>query len=133
MFVRSCARSRLGWLLAGAHAVWFYFGIQSMGPPSRAAASFLDGFQRADWTFLAGRPFHYTYQSWALKSLILADMPTMLVGSFFGLLMSPFRFLGHIGTYERSYITAGLLFVVASGQWLMVGHLLQKRFRHHAA
>jgi hypothetical protein len=104
-----------------------------MGPPSRAAANFLDGLQRADWTFFAGRPFHYTYQSWALKSLILADMPAMLVGSFFSLLLSPFRFLGHIGTYEGSYIAAAFLFVVASGQWLMVGHLLQKHFRHKSA
>lgn len=133
MFLRSCAASRLGWLLTGIHALWFYLGVQSMGPPSRAAANFLDGLQGADWTFFAGRPFHYAYQSWVLKSLILADMPAMLVGSFFSLLLTPFQFLLHIGTYEGSYIGAISLFVLATGQWLMVGHLVQKRFWQKSA
>lgn len=128
MFLRGCAASRLGWLLACAHAVWFYFGIQSMGPPSRAGADFLNSVQGADWTFFAGRPFHYEYQSWILKSLILADIPAMLVGSFFSLLLSPFWLLRHIGIYEGSYIGAAFLFVLATGQWLVVGYRLQKRY-----
>jgi len=133
MFLRSCVASWLGWLLSGIHALWFCFGIQSMGPPSRAAANFLDGVQGADWTFFAGRPFHYTYQSWVLKSVILADMLAMLIGSFFSLLSSPFRVFMHIGTYEGSYIGAIYLFVLATGQWLMVGNLFEKRFRRKSA
>jgi len=71
--LRECGRSRFGWILAAIHVFWFYLAIRSMGPPSRAAASFLDSFQGADWTLFAGRPFHYTYQSWILKSLRWAD------------------------------------------------------------
>ena len=133
MFLRSCAASRLGWLLAGIHALWFYVGIQSMGPPSRMAANFLDSTQGADWTLFAGRPFHYTYQSWVLKSLILADVPAMLVGSFFSLALSPLQLFMHIGIYEGSYIGAISLFILATGQWLMVGHLIAKRFWQKSA
>jgi hypothetical protein len=128
-FLSECARSRFGWLLATIHALWFYLGVRSMGPPSRAAADFLGGMQGADWTLFAGRPFHYVYQSWILKSLILVDMPAMLVGFACGLLLWPLSIIKPIPIYEASYISAGILFVLATGQWLIVGHLLQKRFR----
>ncbi|HME36847.1 MAG TPA: hypothetical protein VKF84_16560 [Candidatus Sulfotelmatobacter sp.] len=126
--LRACAVSRLGWFLAIIHALCFYLGVRSMGPPSRAAAAFLDTFQGADWTFFAGRPFHYAYQSWVLKSVVWADMPAMLVEYVLGLLLLPFRAFVHVGTYEGSYISAAVLFVLATGQWLIIGCLLQKRF-----
>jgi hypothetical protein len=128
IFARTCAFSQLGWILAGFHAVWFYLGIQSMGPPSRSAGDFLDSLQGADWTLLAGRPFHYHYQSWLLKSLIWADLPSILAGSLCDLVLSPLHFVRHVGTYEASYIGAGILFGFATGQWVIIGHLLQRRF-----
>jgi hypothetical protein len=124
-----CVRSRLGWILAAIHAMWLGLGVRSMGPPSRAAANFLDNAQGADWTLFAGRPFHFTYQSWVLKSVLLADLPAMLVASLTDLLVWPVSFVTHVGGYEVSYIAAGLLLVVATWQWLMVGRALEKRFR----
>jgi hypothetical protein len=99
-----------------------------MGPPSRTAANFLDSVQGADWAMFAGRPFHFHYQSWILKSLFLADLPSMLVASVGGLLSVPLKLTRHIDTYTGSYVGAGLLFVVATGQWLLVGFLIQRRF-----
>jgi hypothetical protein len=125
--LRECATSQLGWAFALIHAVWFYLGVRSMGPPSRAAAAFLDSLQGADWTFFAGRPFHFAYQSWILKSVIVADMPSMLVQAACGLLLWPVSSVMHIDTYEGSCVAASPLFVFASVQWLMVGHFLQKR------
>jgi len=74
----------------------------------------------------AGRPFHFHYQSWILKSVLLADLPSMLAVSVGGLLTVPPT--KHIDTYTRSYVGAGLLFVVATGQWLVI-FLVQRRFR----
>jgi hypothetical protein len=109
--------------------MWFAVGIRSMGPPSRGAANLLDSLQGADWTLLAGRPFHFTYQSWVLKSVLLADLPAMLVASLTDLLVWPVSFVTRVGRYEGSYIGAGLLFVMATGQWLIVGYELERRFR----
>src|SRR5947207_3194699 len=53
-----CLRSRLGWILAGFHGVWFFVAVHDMGPPSRAAAAFRDSFEGADFTIFAGRWFH---------------------------------------------------------------------------
>ena len=127
--IARCFQSRLGWLLAVIHALWLGLGIRTMGPPSRTAANFLDSVQGADWTLLAGRPFHFTYQSWILKSVMLADLPAMVVASVGSLLLWPISLSGHVGRYEGSYIGAGLLFVVATGQWLMVGCVIHKQFR----
>jgi hypothetical protein len=99
-----------------------------MGPPSRQAAAFLDSLQGADWTLFAGRPFHFAYQSWILKSLVLADLPAMLVQSVGGLLMLPVSYLLRIGSYEGSYIAAVSLLLIGSLQWLIVGCLIQMRF-----
>jgi hypothetical protein len=109
--------------------MWLGLGVRSMGPPSRAAANFLDNAQGADWTLFAGRPFHFTYQSWVLRSVLLADLPAMLVASLADLLVWPVSLVTHVGRYEGSYIAAGLLFVVATWQWLMVGRALERRFR----
>jgi hypothetical protein len=130
--IQACVRSPLGWLLAALHTIWLGLGIRSMGPPSRTAASFLESVQGADWTLFAGRPFHFTYQSWVLKSVLLADLPSMLVASAGELLLWPMSFILHIGMYEGSYVSAGLLFVVATAQWLMVGCVIEKRLRSKA-
>jgi hypothetical protein len=118
----------MGWAFVTIHAVWFYLGVRSMGPPSRTAAAFLDSTRGADWTFFAGRPFHYYYQSWILKSLLWADIPSALVQAACGVLLLPLSSVVHVGTYEGSYISACFLFAIASMQWLIVGYLLQKRF-----
>jgi len=113
---RESARSPLGRVLAAIHALWFYLGILSMGRPWRTAASFLDSAQGADWAMFAGRPFHFIYQAWILKSVLLSDLPSMLVVSVGSLLSVPLQLTKHIDTYTRSYVGAGLLFVVATGQ-----------------
>jgi hypothetical protein len=103
-----------------------------MGPASRTAAAFLNSLQGADWTFFAGRPFHFTYQSWTLKSLLLADMPSLFVQVFGGLLLWPVRCMVHVDIYEGSYVSAGFLFVIGTVQWLLVGRFFQKRFQRQS-
>lgn len=97
-----------------------------MGPPSRAAA-FLDSMYGADWTLFAGRPFHFEYQSWILKLVIMVDLPSMLVQAVAGLLLLPIWRFVHIGGYEASYVPAISLFVIGSLRWLFAGHLVQSR------
>jgi len=53
----------------------------------------------------------------------------MLVVSVGGLLSVPLSFTKHIDIYTGSNVDAGLLFVVATAQWLVVGFIVQRRFR----
>ena len=123
--VLSCLRSRLAWLLAAIHASWFYLAVENMGPPSRGAANFLDGFAGADWTMFAGRAFHFTYESIYLKGLIAADLPAGLVGVPLGMIISPVLRIAQMGRFEESYVSAYILFILATFHWLVVGRLVE--------
>jgi len=123
--IRSCTRSRLGWLVACFHMAWFLLAIANMSPPSPAFADFLDHGGWSSATLFAGRPFHFTYESLPLKILILADMPSAFVGACLGLLASPLLQTIRLSVYAASYRAAALLLVISTGQWLLIGYLLQ--------
>ena len=122
---RSCVRSRLAWLLVCLHAAWFLLAIANMSPPSTGFADFLDQGGLSTATIFAGRPFHFHYESIALKLLILADMPSAIVQALLGLVSWPLLMNIHLGRYLASYIAAGFLFLIATCQWLVVGHAVQ--------
>ena len=122
---RECTSSRLGWLLACLHAAWFVLAIANMSPPSPAFADFLDKGGSSTATIFAGRPFHYHYESGLLQTLVLADSPSMLVEALLGLVSFPLLVNAHLGHYLGSYLGAGLLILIATLQWLVVGESVQ--------
>jgi hypothetical protein len=122
---RSCVRSRLAWLLVCLHAAWFLLAIANMSPPSTGFADFLDQGGLSTATLFAGRPFHFHYESMVLKLLILADMPSALALALLDLVSWPLLMNIHLGRYLASYIAAGFLFLIATCQWLLVGHAIQ--------
>ena len=124
-FIRSRGQSRLAWLIACVHAAWFFVAIANMAPPSHAFADFLDSGGGSSAAVFAGRPFHFTYESVPLKVLILADLPSMLVGSALGFLEGLFKTI-HLNLYVASYFGAALLLVIATCQWLVIGNVQLK-------
>lgn len=74
---------------------------------------------------LAGRPFHYNYESVLLQLLIVADLPSELVGAFLDLLLLPLLMNIHIGHFVGSYFGAGLLLLTATFQWLALGKTIE--------
>jgi hypothetical protein len=122
-----CLQSRLGWILAGVHATWFFAAIHAMGPPSRAAAAFRDSFEGADFTIFAGRWFHFHYEPLVVKSLFAADLPAMLFNGLAAFIASPLVRLAHLGTSEHSYIDAGEFLITGTLQWLAIGRRLEVR------
>jgi len=129
--IRSCMRSRLAWLLASIHGVWFFLAIANMSPPSRAFANFLDSMSWSDTTIFAGRPYHFTYESIWLKSLVVADLPAGLAAIPLSIVLSPVDRMGHFDTYTESYVVAGFFFVVATFQWLIIGRATEMGLAAH--
>ena len=124
---RNSARSRFGWLLVCLHAAWFFVAIANMSPPAPGFGAFLDGGGRSSATLLAGRPFHWHYESLLLKSLFLADLPSILAMVPVNLVvLLPLTPL-HLGFYVISYLTAAIWLLGASVQWLVVGSWLEQR------
>lgn len=125
-FLREAAQGRLGWLLVCLHAAWFFLAIANMSPPSPGLGAFLDRGGWSSATLLAGRPFHFAYESVVLKLLILADMPAMIAVIPISLLLAPVSKLLQLSFYSGSYVSAGVLLFGASCQWLLVGRGLQR-------
>jgi hypothetical protein len=122
---RSCATSRLAWLFACLHAALFFLAIANMSPPSPAFADYLDNGGSSTAALLAGRPFHFHYESALLQLLLLADLPSMLVEALLALLSLPLLMNIQVGHYVGSYFGAGLLLLIATFQWLAVGKSVQ--------
>lgn len=126
-FLKGCCRSRLAWLCVTIHGAWFFLAIANMSPPSRGLGERIDRGGYVSATLLAGRPFHYTYESIALKLLVLVDLPSFLVCIPVSLLSTPVHVVIHFGSYVSSYVAAALLLTVSSCQWLAVGKLIESR------
>jgi hypothetical protein len=126
VFVRASMRSRLAWILVCLHAAWFFLAIANMAPPSRAFAHWLES-GGSDVAVLAGRPFHFIYQSLAMQLLFLADMPSMIAAVPVALLISPLMRLAALDLYSGSYVGAALMLIFASCQWLAIGNFIESR------
>ena len=124
-FLRSSLWSRVAWAFVCLHSGIFFVALRQMGPPSRVAAEFWDGVEGADWSILAGRPFHLTYEPGIVKALMFADIPAMLLAGTSDLIVFPLTRLAHIGTYEASYITAAEIFIAGTLQWLVIGRVAE--------
>ncbi len=107
------------------HVAWFLLAIANMSPPSPGFANYLDHGGWSSATLLAGRPFHFVYESLPLKLLFLADLPSMLVEILPALVLSPVLRILHVGFYSSSYIDAALWLTLGSCQWLVVGVLVE--------
>jgi len=125
-FLRNAGRSHLGWLLACLHAAWFLLSIANMSPPSPGFGRFLDHVGGSSATLLAGRPFHFAYESLFLKLLILADMPSTLAMVPMSLVLFVCLKPLHLGFYFASYLTAALVLVGATCQLLVVGSYVER-------
>jgi hypothetical protein len=99
--------------------------VANMSPPSPSFADFLDSGGSSTAVLLAGRPFHYHYESAFLQLLVLADLPSMLVEALLARLSLPLLMNIHVGHYVGSYFGAGLLLLIATFQWLAVGKLIE--------
>jgi hypothetical protein len=121
IYLRSCARSRLGWLLVCLHAAWFFLAIANMSPPAPDSATFLDEDGGSSATVLAGRPFHFEYESPILKLLIVVEVPSILAMVPLSFVMPLLATRFHLGFYQLSYVSAVILLFASSCQWLLVG------------
>lgn len=126
------ARSRLAWLIVLLHAAWFLLAIANMRPPSRESANVIEHFTGSTESILAGRPFHYSHESFSLQMLMLLDLPSWLASVPLGLLVSPVLTVLHVGTYAGSYVGAVIVFLMSSLQWLIMGKFAHGWLRSRA-
>lgn len=122
-YLRRSLADRTAWLLACLHGTWFVTAVANMSPPNRGFASLLENGGWSSAALFAGRPFHFHYESLALKLLLLCDMPALLASSVLSFVFAvPFTWFHHLGMYSASYLSAASLLLVGTAQWLLIGH-----------
>lgn len=127
-FAGKCFRSRLGWLLVCVHGAWFLVAIANMSPPAPGLGKFFDQGGNSSAALLAGRPFHFTYESFPLKVIFVSDLPSTLAAAPVGIVLSlATAKLIHVGSFVGSYFGAALMLLAASCQWLIVGAGIESR------
>ncbi|SRR6266404_518308 len=124
-FLRTSFQSRLAWLLVLIHGAWFFLAVANMSPPSPELGKWIDRGAYVSASLLAGRPFHFAYESIAMKLLVLADLPSLLASIPLGLLLSPLRPVIHFDAYVGSYVAAAILLLTTSFQWLVTGNVVE--------
>lgn len=123
ILMRACASCRLGWIFAFLHAAWFFVAIANMSPPSPQLAHYLDQGRWSSASILAGRPFHFHYESGLLKCLFVADLPSMIAAVPLDFALGALLKVVRVGSFVGSYLGAGLMLLVGTFEWLALGKL----------
>jgi len=122
-FLKRVALSRVGQLLLVVHLCLVVYGFAQkpvLGPGSIPCVE-----QPSSAILLAGRSYHFHYESDLIKAVTILDLPALTVGSFPGALLSYLP----VCAYADSWIRGVVILTMASIQWLLVGCFLQKSYR----
>ena len=131
--IKRVLTSRTGQLLVVVHLLVVVYDfaqkdVQKYDPAERCLSV-------SEWEvtggLIAGRFFHFTYESTLHKLTVVADLPSLLLSS---LLTAPiYRIYPDLCVYTASWIDAAVLLVVTSFQWLFMGFVIERLFKGKAA
>lgn len=129
-FLQRVLSSRLGQFLVVIHLclVLFDFSGKSVPDFNPNNCASVSEWQVTGY-LIAGRFFHYSYESALHKLTMLIDLPALAASSLFA--APVYYFFPRTCAYTASWIYAFVLLLFASFQWLLVGrgieHLYIKR------
>lgn len=130
--LKRIASSRVGQILFILHLSLVIFDFGHKPPVRRAESNVVRraGELQSSSVLLAGRGFHWHYESSLLKFLVLVDIPGLLLSFLIGLILVPiFYVFLPLGAYDASWFTAGIFLLGTSIQWQVIGFWLEQVVR----
>ncbi|HXG65308.1 MAG TPA: hypothetical protein VNO70_09375 [Blastocatellia bacterium] len=131
-FIKGVSTSRLGLILLVIHLAFFIYAIaEKPSSPWRSRDISWPEMQEnlpAGYVFVAGRYFHWAYESLSFQALTLIDLPAL----FFQEIISQIcwaRFYSQLSAHLVSWVEAGFWLFYGSLQWLFIGYCIE-RFNH---
>jgi hypothetical protein len=130
-YLKRVASSRLGHILLILHLSLVVFDFAQKTPVSRAENNRVveAGETMESATLVAGRMFHYHYESPLLKFLIFVDLPGIFLSLLLGLVLLPISYIVPLGEYDESWMAAGIYLLSTSIQWQFIGYCLERVFK----
>ncbi len=131
VFAKKVMCSRIGQILLVAHLILVVFDFSYKKPLTRAENnSVREASEISSATLIAGRGFHYHYESDLLKFLVFIDTPGIIISFVIGLLLTPLGLiLPPLGYYDESWVAAFILLCGTSVQWQLVGYCIERCVR----
>jgi len=128
MFAKKVICSRIGQILLVIHLILVVFDFSFKKPISRAENNSVpNATEISSATLIAGRGFHYHYESGLLKFVIAIDTPRLIISFVIALLLTPLGLiLPPLGYYDESWAGAFILLCGTSIQWLLVGYCIER-------
>lgn len=126
--IKSIFTNRIGWFLSVSHlCLAIYDFSDKKAQEFDANNCTLANEWSVTGYLIAGRFFHFTYESLIHKWMFFLDLPAVILSGF---VMMPVSYFlpTNICAYTLSWIYAFILLVLTSLQWLLVGYLLQLVF-----
>jgi hypothetical protein len=121
-FVRRVAAIRIGLLLAFVHFCLVVYGFAQKQPVELGGDGPFDITRHAGVSIIAGRAFHWYYESTLLKVISLLDLPGRLLAFLMGM---PFALIFYGASIQvQSWVTAVILLIGTSIQWWLIGYAL---------
>ena len=123
IFVRRVAASRLGQFLVVAHLLFIVYDFAQ-----KPAATYSDTpcvVEPSSAAFIAGRNYHWHYESNLLKIVSLLDFPALVLVGLASTVLFPLK----LCAFTTSWVEAILALTFASIQWLLVGFIVEAVFQ----
>ena len=89
----------------------------------RNSPNFWDQGGWSSTSVLAGRPFHFNYESNLLKCLFLVDLPSMVAAIALDFAVGALLKVIRVGSFVGSYFGAGVMLLSGTFEWLALGKL----------
>ncbi|MBV9927548.1 MAG: hypothetical protein JOZ96_21200 [Acidobacteria bacterium] len=125
-FIRRAASSRLGLCLLAAHLVYVVWEFALK--PSATYAKTPCVAEPSSAVLIAGRLYHWHYESAPLKLITFLDLPAMFLAGLASKCFAPLR----LCDFTSSWVDAVLILFFASVQWLLFGFVVEALFRRFA-
>ncbi|MGH9754715.1 MAG: hypothetical protein ACREA2_18210 [Blastocatellia bacterium] len=128
-FARRVAGSRIGLLLAFVHFCLVVYGFAQKEPVELGGDGPFDITRAAGVSIIAGRAFHWHYESTLLKVISLIDLPGTLPAFLMSLPLTLIFYVAGIQVQSiqvQSWIGAVILLFGTSIQWWLVGYALHR-------
>ena len=120
-FIRQVTSSRLGQFLFVLHLVLAVYAIGSVAPVDPKA-----WWADCQAIPLAGRSIKPFFESTLIQILAWLDLPTLIIDYILRIILNlVIGLIYPLSMYAMSWVEAVVLFLLASGQWLLIGCYLE--------
>lgn len=133
-FVKRVLTNRVAQLFFIIHLVLVVYACADKTPLRRAESNGVST-GASSMVLIAGRGFHYHYETPLVKALWILDLPGEAVASFLICLplLPILKLLPPLGAFDESWLAAVVFLVGSSFQWMLIGYLVEESisfYRH---